>query len=126
MITFTHNDFAMSIAIRLITLRKEMKLTQQQMADLLGIHVNSVKKYETRQAQPSIDVLKKMATALHVTTDSLLFEEHEREPKGGFALQLEAINEMPDDEQMVVREVLESLIIKSQSRRWDFTKRAIK
>ena len=126
MITFTHNGFAMSIAARLITLRKDMKITQQQMADLMGIHVNSVKKYETRQAQPSLDVLKKIAIALHVTTDSLLFEEHEREPQGDFALQLEAINDMPPDEQMVVREVLESQIIKSQSRRWDFTKRAVK
>ena len=126
MITFNENHFAMSIALRLITLRKKMRLTQPQMADLLGIHVNSVKKYETKQTRPSIDVLKKMATALHVTTDSLLFEEHEREPKGDFALQLEAINEMPDNEQMVVREVLESLIIKSQSRRWDTTRQAVK
>lgn len=124
MITFTHNGFAMSIARRLIKLRKDMKLTQQQMADLLDIHVNSIKKYETRQTQPSIDVLKKMATVLHVTTDSLLFEEHEREPKGEFALQLEAINQMPDGEQMIVREVLDSLIIKSQSRRWDSQRQA--
>ena len=126
MATFNEHHFAMSIALRLITLRKKMRLTQPQMADLLGIHVNSVKKYETRQTRPSIDVLKKMATALHVTTDSLLFEEHEREPKGDFALQLEAIKEMPDNEQMVVREVLESLIIKSQSRRWDTTRQAAK
>jgi len=124
MITFNENHFAMSIALKLITIRKKMRLTQPQMADLLGIHVNSLKKYETKQTRPSIDVLKKMATALHVTTDSLLFEEHEREPKGGFALQLEAIKEMPDNEQLVVREVLESLIIKSQSRRWDTTRQA--
>lgn len=78
-----------------------------------------IKKYESKQAQPSLDVLKKMAIALHVTTDSLLFEEHERRLEGDFALQLEAIMDMPEDEQMVVREVLESLIIKSQSRRWD-------
>lgn len=119
MITFIDNGFAMSIATRLVNLRKDMKITQQQMADLLGIHVNSVKKYESKQAQPSLDVLKKMAIALHVTTDSLLFEEHERRLEGDFALQLEAIMDMPEDEQMVVREVLESLIIKSQSRRWD-------
>jgi len=125
MITFIPNDFEMSIALRLINIRKNMKLTQPEMADLLGIHVNSVKKYETRQTRPSIDVLKKMATALHVTTDSLLFEEHEREPKGDFALQLEAINNLPDNEQMVIREVLESLIIKYQTRRWDSTRQAV-
>jgi len=45
---------------------------------------------------------------------------------GEFALQMEAIEEMPENEQMVVREVLESLIIKSQSRRWDSAKQAVK
>jgi transcriptional regulator with XRE-family HTH domain len=104
-------------------LRKDKGLTQQQMADNIGIHVNSLKKYEAGQAQPSLDVLKKIATALNVSTDFLLFEEHERGPKDDLALQFEAITQMPDDEQMVIREVLDSLIIKYQSRRWDSTRR---
>ena len=44
---------------------------------------------------------------------------NERGPSGDLALQLEAMDQMPDDEQMVIREVLESLGIKYQSRRWD-------
>jgi transcriptional regulator with XRE-family HTH domain len=111
--------FMMSLRKRLIDLRKQQGLTQQQMADSIGIHVNSLKKYETGQAQPSLEVLKKIALGLHVSTDFLLFEEHERVPQEDLALQFEAIAEMPDDEQMVIREVLESLIIKYQSRKWD-------
>ena len=42
----------MSLSTRLITLRKEKGLTQQQMADTIGIHVNSLKKYEA--GQPSL------------------------------------------------------------------------
>ena len=114
----------MSLPTRLITLRKDMGLTQQQMADTIGIHVNSLKKYEAGQAQPSLDALKKIALRLHVSTDFLLFDEHERGPNGDLALQLEAIDQMPDDEQMVIREVLESLIIKYQSRRWDSGRQA--
>ena len=117
--TFIRPLWIMSLTTRLIALRKEQGLTQQQMADIIGIHVNSLKKYEAGQAQPSLDVLKKIALALHVSTDFLLFEEHERVPKEEFALQLEAVSQMPEDEQMVIREVLESLIIKYQSRRWD-------
>ncbi len=109
----------MSLPARLITLRKEMGLTQQKMAETIGIHVNSLKKYESGQAQPSLEVLKKIALELHVSTDFLLFEEHERGPSDDLALQLEAISQMPEDEQMVIREVLDSLIIKYQSRRWD-------
>ena len=109
----------MSLPTRLIALRKDKGLTQQQMADTIGIHVNSLKKYEAGQAQPSLDALKKIAIVLHVSTDFLLFDEHERVPENDLALKLEAVNEMPEDEQMVIREVLESLIIKYQSRRWD-------
>ena len=109
----------MSLTARLIAIRKERGLTQQQMADTIGIHVNSLKKYEAGQAQPSLDVLKKIALTLHVSTDFLLFEEHERGPQDDLALQFEAVCQMPEDEQMVIREVLESLIIKYQSRRWD-------
>ena len=114
----------MSLASRLIVLRKDKGLTQQQMADSLGIHVNSLKKYEAGQAQPSLDALKKIALALHVSTDFLLFEEHERGPDDSLALQFEAVSQMSDGEQSIVREVLEGLIIKHESRRWDSSRQA--
>lgn len=109
----------MSFTSRLVALRKERGLTQQVMAEAIGIHVNSLKKYEAGQAQPSLEALKKIALALHVSTDFLLFEEHERGPDEDLALQFEAISELPPAERQVVKEVLESLIIKYQSRRWD-------
>lgn len=79
-----------------------------------------------QEAQPSLDAIKKIAIGLHVSTDFLLFEEHERGPSDDLALQLEAISQMPEGEQMVIREVLESLIIKYQSRRWDSGRQAAK
>ncbi len=109
----------MSLPKRLIALRKKNSMTQQVMADAVGIHVNSLKKYEAGQAQPSIDVLMKIAKAMHVSTDFLLFEEHERGPSDDIALQFEAVSQLPPDELKVVQEVLESLIIKYQARRWD-------
>ncbi len=123
MATLIRALWMMSLTARLIAIRKERGLTQQQMADTIGIHVNSLKKYEAGQAQPSLDVLKKIALALHVSTDFLLFEEHERGPQEDLALQLDAVSQMPEEEQMVIREVLESLIIKYQSRRWDSGRR---
>ena len=112
----------MSLPARLIALRRERGLTQQQMAETIGIHVNSLKKYEAGQAQPSLDVLKKMAISLQVSTDFLLFDVQEREPTGELALQLQAIAQLTEQEQQVIREVLESLIIKYQTRRWDSTR----
>ncbi|MBC8946387.1 transcriptional regulator [Xenorhabdus indica] len=116
----------MPLSERLIALRKQRSLSQQAMADAIGIHANSWKKYETGQAQPSLEVLKKIATSLNVSTDFLLFDTHERVPTGELSLQFEAISQLPEDEQGIVREVLESLIIKYQSRRWDSARQATK
>ncbi len=124
MSSFINNFFIMKLSARLINLRREMGLTQQKMADTIDIHVNSIKKYEAGQALPSLDVLKKIAVTLHISTDFLLFEEHERSPNADFALQFEAVSQMPEGEQLIVKEVLESLIIKSQTRRWDTSRRA--
>lgn len=109
---------AMSFTSRLIALRKQRGLSQQAMADAIGIHANSWKKYETGQAQPSIDVLKKIAVALHVSTDFLLFDEHERGPGDDLTLEFEAVREFSAEEKQIVRELLEGLILKHQARRW--------
>ena len=58
---------------------------------------------------PSIEVAKKLAQ----------MEYEERDPVEALRLQFEAINQLPAAEQSVVKEVLESLIIKYQTRRWD-------
>lgn len=108
--------FSMSLSARLITLRKQLGLSQQAMADAVGVHSNSWKKYESGQAQPSIDVLKKIATALHVSTDSLLFDEQERGPNDEFRLRFEALTAFSPEEKLVVREILDSLILKHQAK----------
>ena len=110
---------SMSLPTRLIALRKERGLSQQAMADAIGIHANSWKKYETGQTQPSLEALKKIAMALHVSTDFLLFEEHERGPHDDLVLQFEAVSQLQPQEQTVIKDVLESLVIKYQTRRWD-------
>lgn len=107
--------FSMSLSARLITLRKQLGLSQQAMADAVGVHSNSWKKYEAGQAQPSLDVLKKIATTLHVSTDSLLFDAQERGPNDEFRLRFEAVATFSPEEKLVVREILDSLILKHQA-----------
>jgi len=108
---------SMNLPARLIALRKERGLSQQAMADAIGIHVNSLKKYETGQAQPSIDALRKIATTLHTSTDYLLFDEHERGPSDDLRLQFEAVSQFPEEERKIIKALLEGMIIKHQTKR---------
>lgn len=107
---------SMKLSARLITLRKSRGLSQQAMADAIGIHVNSWKKYEAGQAQPSLDALRKIATTLHTSTDFLLFDDHERGPSDDLRLQFEAISQFPEEERKIVKALLEGMIIKYQTK----------
>ncbi|WP_445357453.1 hypothetical protein ACJJIC_16530 [Microbulbifer sp. ANSA002] len=61
---------------------------------------------------------------MSITIDSLVFEEDERGPDEQLRLQFEAISQLPTEEKEIVKELLDGMIIKYQSRRWD-TKRQI-
>ena len=103
---------------RLIQLRHSQNLTQQALADAVGIHVNQIRRYEAGSNQPHLDVLVRLARALHVSTDDLLLDESERGPSDDLALQFEAVSSMPDEDRNFVKAVLDSLILKYQARRW--------
>lgn len=57
---------------RLRQLRKDRKLTQQQLAELIGVKNSVISFYEVGERTPSPEVLRKLALALHVTADYLL------------------------------------------------------
>ncbi|WP_199724969.1 RstR family transcriptional repressor [Noviherbaspirillum saxi] len=104
----------MSFSARVIGLRKQKGLTQQSLADASGIHVQQIKRYEAGSAQPTAEALKKLALALHVTADFLLFEEGERELDDDLKLRFEAIAAMPSEEQAIAKAVLDAMIVKNQ------------
>ena len=102
----------MSFSKRFIQLRKERSLTQQQMADTVGIHITQVKRYEAGQAQPSVELLKKIATAFNVTTDWLIFSEDERELPSNLQLKFEAVSQMSESDQQVIQSMIDGMILK--------------
>ncbi len=108
----------MSIAARLVALRKQKGLTQQALADAIGLHITQIKRYEAGSSQPSIEALKKIAQTLRVTTDSLVFEEDELEVDADLTLQFQAIASMPKKQQSVIKQLLEGMIIKYEAERW--------
>lgn len=53
-------------------LRLEKGLTQQQLANLLGVAVSAISSYESGSRYPSYEVLISLARIFHVSTDYLL------------------------------------------------------
>lgn len=68
----------MSFGKKIKSLRKQNKLTQQQLADRIGVAKSVVSYYESGDRFPSNDVLIKLARTFHVSTDYLLGIEKKR------------------------------------------------
>ena len=58
--------------LKLRMLRKEKKITQQQLADRLGITKAMISAYENGIRLPAYDILIKIAAIFNVSTDFLL------------------------------------------------------
>lgn len=75
----------LEIATRLVGLRKANKLSQEALAEKLGISRQAVSKWERAEASPDTDNLIALAKLYHVSLDELLKinEEEERDSAGG-------------------------------------------
>lgn len=62
-------------------IRTAKNISQQELADLIGIHSTHVSRYERSMASPSIDVAKKMAEALNVSVDTLIYGPQDEKAK---------------------------------------------
>jgi transcriptional regulator with XRE-family HTH domain len=106
----------MDFAQRLAVFRKERGLTQQALADRVSVHLTQINRYETGDSQPMLDVIRRLAIALSVTTDELIFGKDERGPDEDLRLQFETISQFDEEDKELARGLLEGLILKHQAK----------
>jgi transcriptional regulator with XRE-family HTH domain len=98
---------------RLVSFRKERGLTQQALAELVGMHISQIRRYESGQSQPTLDAIRKLSRALSVSADMLLFAQNERGPADDLRLQFEAASRLDPEEKNVIRSVIESIVLRN-------------
>lgn len=69
----------MNLGDRILTLRKSVGLSQEQLAEVVGVSRQAISKWETNQTAPDLDNLIQLASAFSVSTDELLDIETKRE-----------------------------------------------
>lgn len=65
-------NHTLNIAENIVHLRHKRKITQEQLADFVGVTKASVSKWETRQNTPDITLLPRLAAFFDVTVDELI------------------------------------------------------
>lgn len=70
----------MTLAEKLLSLRTEKGLSQEDLAELMGVSRQSVSKWETDQSVPDLDRIIKLADLFGVTVDELVREGKRPQP----------------------------------------------
>ena len=112
----------MSFSAKLIQIRKSQGLTQTALSQTSNLHINQIRRYEAGTSQPTMEGLIKLAKALHVSIDELVFDESDRGPSDKMKLMFEAINNLSESEQSIIQELLEGMIVKYETRKWNTTR----
>lgn len=62
--------------------------------------------------------LKRLAVALNISIDVLVFEEEERKPEGELLLLFEGVSRLDHSEQQLIKELIESVMLKHDAKRY--------
>jgi len=89
--------------------------------EIVELNQAQIHRYEKGAAEPSMSALKRLAMALGVTTDELVFAEGERGADEELRLQFEALSRFDEDEKKTAKEVLGGLILKHEAMRRVFS-----
>ena len=60
---------------KLHEIRKEKNISQQELADMIGVNQGCISMYENGQRSPRLEIAAKIAAALGVTVDDLIGEK---------------------------------------------------
>lgn len=100
----------MKIGSRITELRKEKGLSRSELGELIGTSSAIIGRYERDEMLPSIEIAQKIANALDVSIDFLAGNSSVVLKNNNMIKRLEAINEMPNDEQSKIFGVVDALI----------------
>ena len=107
----------MSLAKKIVQLRKERNLTQKELARIVGVHFSHMSRYERGISLPSVEVVRKIAQLFRVSADYLLFDDSNAMIRANMAdqellQQFEQISRMSDTEKATIKAVLEGMLLK--------------
>lgn len=104
---------------RILDLRKKKNWSQSELAKMVGVTYAQIGRYETKGAQPSAEVLKKIANALDTTTDYLMYGDKDEKARATLEdtellQQLKEIEKMSNEDKKTIKNVIDAFIKRSK------------
>ena len=107
----------MTFSERLKKARLEKGYSKSDLAKEIGIHYSQIGRYEEKGAQPSAEVLGKLANILEVSTDYLMNGTSDDLAQSSLTdkellNQFKKIEQLPTDKKKIVKELLDAFLFK--------------
>ena len=98
--------------------RTEKGFSQEAFAAQIGVHVTNLSKYERNKSVPSLEIAEKMATALDISLDEMVYGQQNEKARIRIAdnelLSLfNKTQQLPDDQKKTVVDLLSAFLLKS-------------
>jgi len=99
--------------------RREKGLTQEELVKKSGVGISQIRRYEADKSSPTLEVLTRLAKALGVSIDELVFDKTAGVAAGRIMdrellEQFEMISGLEEEERQAVKRILEGVIVKHQ------------
>jgi transcriptional regulator with XRE-family HTH domain len=106
------------LATRLVEARKSKGLSQQELAALAKVHYTNIGRYERGEANPSTDILNRIAKALEASPDFLMNgtlqdKSAEAITDEELLIQFRKVEQLPTNKKKLVKEFLDAFIFKN-------------
>ena len=104
---FLNKDFMSDLSSRIQQLRKQLVISQQELAARVQASQSMINRYETKNVQPPADILNRIADVLNTTVDFLINGDSEEKAKATLKNSellntLKEIDVMPENEQNIL------------------------
>ena len=100
----------MTIAERIRLTRQQRKMSQTELAEMSGINLKSLSRYELGTSVPPANALKDIADALQVSTDALLSDDQVSVKDKELLKKFQVIQVMEDDTKSMIVKFLDLAI----------------
>lgn len=97
----------MNIGENIKQFRKNKKITQKELGELIGVKAITIRKYESNEREPNIETLNKIATALGVTINDLVKNEEKASNKNSIGIRFLDMNKLGNEKEQIIKVVEE-------------------
>jgi transcriptional regulator with XRE-family HTH domain len=105
--------------LRLAAARRAASLTQAELANKADVHISHVQRIEAGTSQPTVEILKRLAQALQISLDQLVFDQpteaaQRRLSDSELIEQFAAIESFSERDKQAIKTILHAMIVKQR------------